>query len=242
MGTVVIIDQQTILKNKGFPVEFYVLETDADGNPVRTKNPVNPYKRMQNEEGDDRVERVWFKFTNSQLAAFEAPQPLGWGSLDDWEEQVSNANVFDVAKTIAITLDLYVSDKDGNVVPDNQLALAKMVDGALSEYLVAINAAMRIAQGHDPQQMRDFLVEGLKAVKSDADMKTTLEVGMLREALKKAEEAKEKMPEIISEGVGILLGAEEESSTPTNQTDDIPGDSGSLPGLQLEEALTSSGS
>lgn len=148
-----------VLLNKGIPADFYVLKRDEQGAYVR------PYQREFDDEGLPITERRWIRFTNSVLASIEEPEPLGWGSLQAWQE-ASEAKAFrTITQTIALVFDLWTTDKDGVPVPDWKLAGELMVDGGAAQYLVACTYAVLLAQGVDPTRVGSSLQNSLREVR-----------------------------------------------------------------------------
>lgn len=208
MAAIIIPPNTAILKNRGFQFKVCVLEKDDLGK-VKV-----PYQRTIGAEGEPEIELIWFRIDNSLLADIEEVDPYGWGSIDGWEKSLNTSPVRTIAKTLAMFLEDFIPDRDGKSVPNIKRASKMLLDGVVADYLVAVSNAMLMAQGIDPEALRE-----------------ASEMALVQVA-KKGEEAKATILEAFREAT-----ADTQTSPPVVS----PSPNGLPDGAKSEEALTSIG-
>jgi hypothetical protein len=133
-----------ILKNKGVPVEFAVVE----------KQPEGTYKRKFNEEGEPEIEKVFVRFTHNTIADIEDK----YITLDLWQNGMETRPTSTVRDTFALAM-----NKDPYEIGE------AMLEGRIFEYSNAISASWGIANGVDPIVASRLLRQGNDLARNQLD-------------------------------------------------------------------------
>lgn len=143
-----------VLRNRGFQVKVHVVDTDEHG----------VYTRHYAEDDQPVFEYIWLRFNNWLIANMESPQPKGFGSLGGWEAELNERPTSAVLKTFALVEDRYVTDFDGQTLPDIRYASERLVDNQVMLYGLALTNAMFLANGIEPETVGEVLKRSLKEV------------------------------------------------------------------------------
>ena len=124
-----------VLKNKGVPVEFALVERQADGS----------YKRKFNEEGEFEREKVYIRFTHNTISDIEDK----YSTLELWQMAMDTRLTHTIRATLAIA-----TGRDERMIGE------AMIEGHLMLYSNAINTSWGIANGMDPTAAGRLLRKG----------------------------------------------------------------------------------
>lgn len=124
-----------VLKNKGVPVEFALVERQADGS----------YKRKFNEEGEFEREKVYIRFTHNTISDIEDK----YSTLELWQVSMDTRLTHTIRATLAIA-----TGRDERMIGE------AMIEGHLMLYSNAINTSWGIANGMDPTAAGRLLRKG----------------------------------------------------------------------------------
>lgn len=124
-----------VLKNKGVPVEFAVVEKSGDGY----------YKRKFNEEGEFETEKVFVRFTHNTIADIEDK----YSTLELWQAALESKPTSTLRDSMALAM-----RKDPYEVGE------AMIEGRIYEYSNAVSTAWAIANGMDPTLASRLLRQG----------------------------------------------------------------------------------
>ena len=130
-----------ILKNKGVPIEFAVVEKQADGT----------YRRKFNEEGEPEIYKAYVRFTHNTIADIEDK----YLTLELWQKAMEARPTSTVRDTFAIAL-----GKEPYEIGES------MLDGRIFDYSNAISASWGIANGVDPTVASRLLRQGNELAKN----------------------------------------------------------------------------
>lgn len=201
MGIVTIPDID-VLRSRGVMVRVNSL--DEAGN------------RVLGSDGSPVLVNEYFYFTNWSVAGLESPAPMGFGSLEEWQESMTKTPNRTTMKTVALMRDKTVLSTSGDEVPDIRWAANLLIDGEMSSYGLALSTAMMLAQGVSPEATREA-----------GQM-------MLRQQKKATQEAHAEMLKQFAE-------EEEDATTPTSHNESPSSPSTYVPGLLQEDQSMSSG-
>lgn len=126
-----------VLKNKGVPALFAVVEKQQDGT----------WKRKFNEEGDYDKETLHIRFNHNVIADLEER----YGDLENWQRVSETRAVTTARDTIALCLG-YERERVGEM----------MIDGGLQDYQNALAMAWSICNGVDPTVASKMLRQAAK--------------------------------------------------------------------------------
>lgn len=168
------VPSAAILRNKGCPIDFLVL--DEAGEPVQ-------------EKGKDKTDKIWLKFTARSCAAIEEayerrvfvvdvsiPDEFGnysgrneqkeriFEGLNAWEQSLDRMPYRTIIETLAIVLNMEKDEVEMRMVP-----------GETEKYSAAIGASWAMANGLDPSDAGKLLAASLKAAQ---DKKTEMSKAM----------------------------------------------------------------
>lgn len=216
-----------VLKNRGVPITLHALVTDDAGVPVR------PYVRRydgESEEAEPVLEHRFLQFTSAVLSDLESDD-IGFGSMDEWQEQLGTKPFVSLTRTVAIALEWWVPGKStdtGAPVPDLRRAGKAMLDGLTDDYSTIVGTAFALANGVQPERALDLLKAGVRNAK---ELRPLIDQEIDKLLLE--EEA------AIARARKQLAG---EDDTPTSPpAADTPGSSGSPDGSEAVATSTSSG-
>lgn len=204
-----------VLKNRGVPVSFIVLNKDDEGR----------WTRSYTDGGGPVTEVVHLQMTNDVLAAIE-DDVTGWGSLDAWQKDLQEHPFKALGKTIALCRDWYTPAD----LPDVRRAGKAMLDAEIDVYSAAVGGAFMLANGLAPEQVGKTLADGVKA--SAAQKKRAMD--RVTEQLDKA--AREQ--ELLEAHEEDLAAAPD---TPTPPRSGTRGKAGAKRGAASDGPSTSSG-
>ena len=129
----------SILRNRGVPVEAYVLTDDGD--------------RLKTDSHEPKMETRWVRFDANAVADLEDT----FGSLEGFEQACRETPWRAVRSALAASW---------NLTP--RQAGTAMVDGALGDYTTAVGVGLAIANGVDPTQAIKLLETGIRAAEGMA--------------------------------------------------------------------------
>ena len=168
MSTPIILPPNTdVLMNRG--VQLRVHKLDERG------------ERIFDAENQPELELVWMHINNKVLATIEAPPPMGWGSLDGWEDALDKQPFRTVVATFAICRNLFVPDPGGLPTPDVERAASMLQDRRVQEYSIVLMNALMLAQGVSTEGFREAVEVSLKALKEGQERLNVRMLQKLRE-------------------------------------------------------------
>jgi hypothetical protein len=208
---IIVPPNAQVLQNKGFQFYVHRLKRDEHGTILK------PYERVYDETDKPVYDMLWFKLTNAELAAIEEMNPVGFGSIEGWEEMLGKQTFKTIAKTVAIFLDEYTPDATGIPVPNVRLAATMLIDGKIADYVIAVSNAMLLSQGVSPEAVGESVKRSLA------------------EARKGEKEATAKMLAMFAKDDDAA------NDTQTPQSTDSPSQTGLPDGAPSDEMQMSSG-
>lgn len=124
-----------ILKNKGVPVEFAVVEKQSDGT----------YRRKYDEAGEFEKKKVFIRFTHNTIADIEDQ----YSTLELWQIAMDTRPTHTLRDSMALALNI-----------DKHEVGESMIEGRIYEYSNAVSTAWGIANGMDPTVASRLLRQG----------------------------------------------------------------------------------